>query len=318
MRKSGLRPLAARASGVACLAVMVSLLLPSATLAGSQPAVGIFSDVRVAKGQVVHDDVVCIGGTATVEGTVEGDVVVIQGKLIFSGEARDVVTILSNAQFEPGATVRGDQVNLLGRLQLDPSVVVTGDSVDLGSKLPHGVQRVLSRGLIGLFIILRIVSVIISMILILLIALLAPNRLERMSHALEPRWPASLGFGFLGVIVVAVACILLAITLIGIPVAILLGLLAKVVGLMGVAAIMAVIGKKVGSGTGLTGPAPSVLATVAIGFVVVALVRFVPIIGELAWLVLSILGLGLALVTKLGSARVAAASGAPAPASMVP
>ena len=61
-----------------------------------------------------------------------------------------------------------------------------------------------------------------------------------------------------------------------------------------------------------------ILARVIFWAAVVALVRFVPIIGELAWLVLSILGLGLALVTKLGSARVATASGAPAPASTVP
>jgi len=38
-----------------------------------------------------------------------------------------------------------------------------------------------------------------------------------------------------------------------------------------------------------------------LGFGVMALVRLLPIIGELIWLVLSIIGFGLVLVTKLGA-----------------
>jgi hypothetical protein len=65
---------------LASLVVVMSALLGSAQArAGQDPRVGIFSDIRVEKGEVLHDDVVCIGGHATVEGKVEGSVVVIGG-----------------------------------------------------------------------------------------------------------------------------------------------------------------------------------------------------------------------------------------------
>ncbi len=292
---------------VARLGVIVLLAIPGAAWAGQEPAVGIFSDVHVGKGEVRHDDLVCIGGTATVEGKVEGDVVVIMGKLVFSGEAHDVVTILSDTRLEEGAVVGGDGVHVLGRLARDPSVRVAGDMVDVGSRLPPRVQRLFARGLVGVLILLRIVSLVVSFVLILIVVLLAPARIERMSHALEPRWPASVGFGLLGYVIGIALVIGLAITLIGIPLAGLLLLAVKVLGLMGVAAILMVIGKKVGSGSGLIGPDPSVLASVVVGFALVGLVRFVPIIGELAWFVISVVGLGLALVTKIGSPSGAAA-----------
>jgi hypothetical protein len=71
---------------------------------------------------------------------------------------------------------------------------------------------------------------------------------------------------------------------------------------------MSLLGKRVGLGTGLIGPEPSVLSCVLVGFLVVALVRFIPVVGELAWLVLSVMGLGLTLVTKGGSTSSAEAA----------
>jgi len=72
------------------------------------------------------------------------------------------------------------------------------------------------------------------------------------------------------------------------------------------------LGQRVGAGTGFTGPQAPILASVSLGFLLIALVRFVPLVGELAWMILSILGLGLALVTKLGSPLAGSLPGAPA------
>ena len=277
------------------------VLLPSPLFAGERPKVGIFGDVRVEKGEVYSDDLICIGGAATVEGKVEGDVVVIGGSLDFSGEAREVVVIGGKATISSGSVINGNLVHLMGTFKRDPDVTIHGQAIDVGSHLPHHVQRLLSRGLLGFIVILRVVSLIISLVVIFLIVLLAPERVERMSEVLEPRWPASLGFGILGYAVFIVLAIILAITLIGIPLVVLLGLAVWVLGLMGIAAIMMALGRRVGLGTGLIGPDPSVLSCVFVGFLVVALVRFIPVVGELAWLLLSVIGLGLVLVTKVGS-----------------
>ena len=277
------------------------VLLPSPLFAGERPKVGIMGDVRVEKGEVYHDDLVCIGGAATVEGKVEGNVVVIGGSLDFSGEAQDVVVMGGKATLSSGSVIHGDLVHMMGTLKKDPEVTIHGQAIDVGSHLPPQIQRLLSRGLLGIIVVVRVISLIISLVVILLIVLLAPERVERMSEVLEPRWPASLGFGILGYAVFIVLAIILAITLIGIPLAVILGLAVWVLGLMGIAAIMTSLGKRVGLGTGLIGPDPSVLSCAFVGFLVVALVRFIPVVGELAWLLLFVIGLGLVLVTKVGS-----------------
>jgi len=288
-----------RMAGMALALAFV--LVPSSLFAGERPKMAILGDVRVEKGEVYHDDVICIGGTATIEGKVEGDVAVIGGSLDFSGEARDVVVMGGKGTIRSGSVIHGDLIHMMGDFKRDPGVTVHGQSIDVASHLPPRLQRLLSRGLLGIIVVLRLVSLIISLIVIFLIVLIAPERVERMSEALEPRWPASIGFGILGYVVFIVLAIILAITLIGIPVAVLLGLAVWVLGLMGIAAIMASLGRRVGLGTGLIGPDPSVLSCVFVGFLVVALVRFIPVVGELAWLVLSVIGLGLVLVTKMGS-----------------
>lgn len=287
-----------RTAGITILFLFV---MSPTIFAGETPRVGILGDVRVDKGEVYSDDLVCIGGTATVEGKVEGDVVVIGGKLNFSGEAENVVAVGTRAKIAPGSVINGDLVHVMGSLEKDPEVTVQGQSIDVGSHLPPNIRRLLSHGLLGLIVVFRLISLIISLVLLLILSLLAPDRIERMSEMLEPRWPASLGVGVAGYLVFIVLAVILAITLIGIPLALLLGLAVWILGLMGIAAIMALLGRRVGLGTGLIGPEPSLIACVLVGFLVIALVRFIPVVGELAWLVLSVLGLGLALLTKVGS-----------------
>jgi hypothetical protein len=292
-------------------ASLLALLIPALSgraQAGDNPGVGIFSDVKVGKGEVLHEDLVCVGAHATVEGTVEGSVVVIGGSLDFSGEAREVVTVLSKANFRDGSLVHGDMVHVLGEMKQDPEARFDGKRVDVGSALPPRIQRLLSRGLIGLLVMMRIIELVISGILVMLIALLIPERVERMSEALDTRWPASIGFGLLACVVVVIVVIGLAITIIGIPFALLVGLLAKILGLVGITAILMVLGKKLGTETGLLGEHASRLATVMLGFALLALIRFIPLFGELVWMLLGIVGLGLTVVTRLGREAEAGAS----------
>jgi hypothetical protein len=286
---------------LASLLVATGALLSAAPANASQsPGVGIFSDVRVEKGEVMHDDVVCIGGHAVVEGKVEGDVVVIGGKLDFSGEANEVVTILSKANFQSGTAVHGDMVHILGEMTKATDARFEGENVDVGSALPPRIQRLLSRGIIVLFVLWRFIELIVSGILVMLIALLIPERIERMSGELDTRWPASVGFGLLACVIVVIVCIGLAITIIGIPFALLVGFLAKVLGLVGITTILLLLGRRLGTETGLLNEHSSLLASVMLGFAALAVIRFIPLFGDLVWTLLGIVGLGLVVVTRLG------------------
>jgi hypothetical protein len=285
-----------------------TLLFSSQARAGNNPGLGIFGDVHVGKDEVRHDDVVCIGGHATIEGKVEGDVVVIGGKLDYSGEAQDVVAVFTRGNIQAGSVVHGDMVQVLGMIAKDPGTRIEGQNVDIGSRLPPRMQRFLSRGLLGLLVLLRVIGLIVSAIVVMLIALLIPERIERMSGELDERWPASIGFGLLGFVVVVILAIGLAITIIGIPFAILLGLLAKLLGLAGITAILLTLGKRIGAEVGMIGEDSSILAPVMLGFALTAVIRFIPVFGELIWTVLGIIGLGLVVVTRLGRASPEAAA----------
>jgi hypothetical protein len=277
----------------------------------------VFGDVEVGPDEVVHDDVVCIGGTATVAGKVEGSVVVVGGHLKFSGEAREVVVVggksefsgtadkhvavLARATLGSGAVIHGEFVHVLGQLTRAPEAVVQGKDVEVGSHLHPRLQRILSRGLMGIFIVIRIISILISGVVLLIIAALAPERIDRMAEALPARWPSSLGFGFLAWLGFGVLFLVLFITLIGIPLAVLLGLGAWVLSLVGVASLLVLFGRRLGAGTGLLDDAPSVMASMLVGFLALAIIRFIPVLGELVWYVVIAAGLGLALITRVGS-----------------
>src|SRR5262245_38025153 len=115
----------------ALLVMLGALVFSSQSHAGDNPGVGIFSDVHVGKDEVRHDDVLCIGGHATIEGKVEGNVVVIGGRLEFSGEANQVVSVLSPTEFKSGALVHGDTVHVLGVMKKDPEAHFEGQNVDV-------------------------------------------------------------------------------------------------------------------------------------------------------------------------------------------
>jgi hypothetical protein len=287
------------------------VLLPGIARA-DQPSVGIFSNVRVEKGKVHSDDVVCIGGKATIEGTVQGEIVVILGELEMTGEAReDVVTVLSKTRLGPGVKIGGELVQVLGEVDRDPSVQVSGQEVNVGANLPAPLRRVLAGGIVGLYVLIKLFELLLCAVVLFLAVFVAPERVGRMAEVLEDRWPASLGYGVLGLLGLIVAIVILAITFIGIPVAILLGLAAWVLGLMGIAAALSILGRKIATGAGLTTEPPTLLGATVIGFLVVAVIRFIPVLGDIVWCILTLMGWGVVLITRLGSPAVGSAPGAP-------
>ena len=79
-------------------------------------------DVVVAENELVTDDVVVFGGTARIDGEVNGDVVVIGGR----------------AELGPRAHVRKELTVIGGALQRDPGAIVDGPVNEIGTG-PNGV-----------------------------------------------------------------------------------------------------------------------------------------------------------------------------------
>jgi hypothetical protein len=273
----------------------------------------ILRDYYLASGAIASEPIVVVGGSATIDGRAEQDVVVIGGTL----------------RAGPTAVIRGDVVTVGGDAIIDPSAQVSGDierttitwpTVDFGwGSVPNGWWALVGFG-----------SMVLRLGLVLFVSLfmvwLAPGWIDRIGGRLSGAGGSALALGLvtevLFVPVLIVVAIAMAITIVGIPLLLLLPFFVAGVGLLWVAGFAAVavrIGARLrGQGSGpsssptldlLTGFFATTIITVAAHFLALG----PSWMGPMAWMmgvagfvveyVVWTLGLGAALTAWLGGRR---------------
>ena len=261
-------------------------------------------DVIVQYQEKVLGNVVVFGGNAKINGYVTGDVVAMGGTIHLS----------------PGSRVDGDVVVVGGSLDRADGAVIGGDVVSAvsGVAWPRGVfsrQRILPWGIAG--ITATVLSLLAWGFIALLGVLLMKDRLAVMAEAL-PAHPARAAlYGLIGFALVpaailtatvasALASVLLAITIVGIPLipAVFAALLALILagGLLVAAGVVAVwfsLGKATFSLFGRHDIRP--IWAVLIGLTLVAVASHIPMLGPLVVVTVIIFGFGLAIMTGLGA-----------------
>ncbi len=172
--------------------------------------------IGIATNELVNGDVVNFFADVDVDGKVMGD----------------VAAIFGDVRIGPQAVVNGQVVSILGDVTKEPGAVVRGETAVVG-KSYHGRTGPglvwswgppLGKGLFGAGA--RVVLLIILALLMLLILYFISGRLERAAQYLSASFFKSLGIGVLvlfpGTLFAIVLTIILAITIVGIPVAVLL------------------------------------------------------------------------------------------------
>jgi hypothetical protein len=279
----------------------------------SATRVHIGSDILVAEDELLTDPVVAIGGSVTVLGKVNADVVAVGGSV----------------HLGPKAVVRGDVTSVGGRVDQSPGATISGDVHEVRIGPPHvhfnpaGFFGPLAAwnpftGWFKLFgTLLRLGLV---MLLGMLVALVAARPVERIGlRASQEPWLS----GFTGLLaqllfvpVLVLTVVILAVSLIGIPLLVLVPfgviafLLAVLIGFTGVALQL---------GRWAVGPDRPMFVAMAVGIILVAVVTLVarvlalvpaplwPItwmIGVLGFLVEYVawsVGLGAALLSRFGT-----------------
>jgi hypothetical protein len=272
------------------LALIVPLaalvLLASALPAGAQ-ADGDSDDTRViltGRVDVASDertgDVVIFDGPALIAGSVNGAVVAFNGDVRVQGEVEeDVVVFRGRAIVEDGATVGGDVVSS------------KAPRVDEGATVGGDVERVnfanifQSLGWVLWFawwVAVSISVLVLGMLLLLLAPRVPPRVLEAGRDAVGP----AIGWGLAVAVGLPIVCLLLAVTLVGIPLA-LIGLLslALLFGLGYVSAAL-LLGRRL-----IREPSSLYLAYV-VGFVILRIVDLIPVLGNLVTAAATVYGLG--------------------------
>lgn len=282
----------------------------------SSDLVRVFADVRVPPGTTVNGDVVAVCGCATIEGHVTGSVVAVCGSV----------------KLLPGAAVDEDAVAVGGALEQSPGSSVKGQTVSVGF-LPLG----FGPPTLGVLLLTIFTGWLLTVFMAWLLSLLFRERVLRIGTTASRRSGASILLGFLSAPMAVIASLLLAVTVIGLPVVALLVIAYPLMVWAGQLAASYLLGcrllrRRAGEAEPL-GPMIAGSAFVAAIFAAGAALfsgpagaprtfgLFFTLIGLLLVTGLSILGTGALLVSRFGSrAREAgaAAPGAPAPSAVPP
>lgn len=286
-----------------------NLTLESGQTSGNILAFGCNVDVR--QGATVNGSIADFGGNVRVAGAVNGSIASFGGNVMLTETAvvsGQVASMGGNYSGAPGAIVRGNP-NSGGIAPPIPPVPPAPFNpftrmFNFGFDLLGGIVTALAFAALGA-----------------LVVIFAPNATRRVSDAVQNKPLNIAGIGCLTLIVLPILGILLIITIIGIPVAFILGFVAWAAWIFGGIAIGLLAGEKILGAFKMTNILP-VLAVV-LGVVLLMLVGQIPVFGWLVSCVVGLLGLGAVVMTRFGTrpyppmpgmalATVAASPGSPA------
>lgn len=274
----------------------------------------------------VHEVVVAVGGNARATGSVGEAVLALLGNAYVDGDVGEaVIAVMGDVELGPNAKVRGDVVSLGGTIIRDPGSTITGSQ----QQISFGAQFGKMEGLRAWFKECLLYGRPLAfdsdvrwawwlafgfLVLYVVIALLFQSSVQRCIETLEERPAQTVLASILTVLLTPVMMVVLAITVIGIALIPFLGLGLFCAGLFGKAVVLGALGRRV---TRFTGIAPSghVAFAVLIGGLIAMLIYTVPVLGYVAYKVLSIIGLGAVVYTLILAVRPANAAAAPAVAS---
>ncbi|MDQ2629880.1 MAG: polymer-forming cytoskeletal protein [Actinomycetota bacterium] len=277
---------------LAFLITLVALAMPATASAWdkSDPAIVIFGDVGVEENEGVDglyvargdvrldggsaDDVVVLSGDVTVGGRIEGDLVAFDGW----------VNLLPGARVNGDVRYGGDQ-----RPRISPDAIVTGDIVEEG--WDDSLELLPFVGAVALWL-----GITISMALLgVLLLLIAPQAAEAIYARSRERIGVVVAIGVAVAICLPLAAGIAAITLVGLPLAVVLGLALLPLAALAYLAAAYALGRRV-----LPAPRSQMLSFLA-GLAILRALALIPFLGFLVGLAAVIFGLGL-IAAAIGAA----------------
>ncbi len=320
-------------STVLALGLLMALALPLASPVAAQdvePGRVIFgAQYTLESGQRMDGDLAVVGGQAVIEegAIVDGDVVVMGGSLAVSGRIDGDIAIFGGAvDLARSAVVDGDIVTLGGSVTQAPGAEVTGEvreggAVDIPGlrNLPIGPGVVVPRvqapepdlqrspGMWLLAVVLKILRLLVWTLAItamaLVVALLWPKGIERMGRTGIEQPAMAFLTGLISWILGLVLVVIMAVTLCLLPVALLLALVLLVASLLSWVIAGWVLGRKLMAL--FTVKNPTVVLETVVGTLLLTVVYFllsvIPCMNFIIGLVVGSFGLGVIVLTRLGT-----------------
>jgi hypothetical protein len=287
------------------------------TLNGSLAVIG--GNAMVEEEAILNGDVVLVGGNLSLNGDVDGDVALVGGNLTISGVVDgDIVIVGGQALLTETAVVRGNIATIGGNVEKEPGAEVTGtitnnapmvDVPDVPNvpNVPNtpnvpGTPDIRVdvnpfweiAGIFGRAFAVAAIG--------MLLALFLQPQLDRVNAAITRQPLMAGGYGLLAIIIVPTAIVIMTITILLIPIALLAAFVLPLAWLFG----MIALGQEVGDR--FTKAINQVWAPVlSTGFgtftlvLIVGLVGLVPCVGWLASFLVTLVALGGVAMTWFGT-----------------
>jgi len=281
-----------RVSSLVVFVALAALLLPAAATAApnSEPVVVVYGDVSIDEGEGV-DGIYIASGDLRLDGGADGDVVVFSGNATINGRINgDLVVFDGQVNLLSGAYVEGDVRYGDERPLVSGDAIVRGDVTkeDWGDSIDF-------LPFLGAFVFWLAVGISMAILGVLLL-LIAPRAAEALHARSRERVGPVIAIGFAIGICLPLAAAIALVTLVGIPLAFVIGL--SLLPLAAVAYVTAcyALGRRV------VGEPHSQFWAFLAGLAILRVAALVPFLGFLVGLAAVVFGLGL-IGAAIGAAR---------------
>jgi hypothetical protein len=254
-------------------------------------------NLELREGGRISGTVTVLGGTASVDGLIGGDLVVLGGTLDLRSHAvidGNLVTMGAGVSQAEGAVIRGERIE--GFRGSVPRLSLPAITSFPWSYARTGQGKAIFDWFLGTLN--TLLNTLAMMVLGVLLVFFVPKQTHLVGQTATQAPLATLGVGLLTILALPVLLIILVLICVGIPVAILLAMLAVAASLFGWIAIAVIIGERMLAGLKAR---PVALLEVVVGVGLLALLTAVPCLGWLLWMTAACMGLGAVVLTRFGT-----------------
>ena len=302
------------------LAILALLLLAQPVLADGHGYTVFGEEYTLAEGERLNGDLVVLGGRARLlpHSVVDGNVAIIGGEATIEGQVRgDVAAVGGTLELGASAEVEGDMVSF-GNVRRHPEAIVRGEVVtgpnaaqrlealtrmfdSRVARSPHVTAPVRAAGDLSWLgsLARQVLTLGTALAAAALISVLFPTHLARVTQAMTSAWLQSAGVGLLTAVVAAVLAPVLAITCIGLPASFVIIVSLAAAVLLGWTGAGQRLGARMARVANLR--LTSILAETILGVALITVVTMLPCLGALVGLAVAVWGLGAVVLTRFGT-----------------
>jgi hypothetical protein len=256
------------------------------------------SSLIVSPTDIVCGDVLVAGGNLNLQGEVRGSVQVLGGNADVSGVVTGDITVIGgNLTLQPGATVSGVAHEIGGSLTVASGAHLAGTGPNLGE--PADIARAP-----GLNLSVDAGSFWLSLLFWLSAAIglsaVAPEMVGRVRYTISHHVALSGVMGVISGFVALVGAVILVITCIGIPLALLIAVAAWFAWVVGTVGLAAWLGSVVFGGPRHS---PSLIVSSTLGVLALSLLKELPVAGPIIGVLAGMVAVGGATLTMLSARR---------------